>query len=921
MDKSSSLRTGKILKSTGGSGDSPDHAVPRKMGAAANGGTAESGTDKMIARIVKLFLCVLVAVTAHAMVWRKAERTVYAPEVTGRVASLSYMPGRDLPSGAKPGAVTPQQIDEDLSLLADWTHAVRTYNATRGMEALPGIAARYGLAVALGIWVETDPKSTRREIEAAITAANRYSNVRGLIVGNEALLRKEVTVDQLIALLREVRARTQLPVTTAEPWHVWLQYPKLAAEVDYISAHVLPYWEGLLPEQAVPYAEQIHERLQETFPDKKIQIAEFGWPSGGYNRGAAVTGSIEEGSIVRYFVTTARRRGIDYNLVEAFDQPWKTNEGTVGTYWGMFDANGKPKFALTGPLRSDHGGTTKLALVLGGLFCLFILALRRFTFAQGLAMALAANVAGAAVALVVSYPFDSYLSIGEGVFYGVGLVLLVPLVALALMRFAEMAQVLWGDAPMRLLRRREMAANVTPLPTRSNRFPKVSIHLPACRESPDVVNASLSSLARLDYPNFEVLVVVNNTAEERLWRPVEAHCRTLGERFRFINLPKVSGFKAGALNEALRLTAPDAEIVGIIDADYRVGPDWLADLVPNFAAPKVAMVQAPQDHDETGVSLSQRMMNAEYAGFFDIGMVQRNEDNAIITHGTMLLIRKQAMLDVGGWATDTIVEDTELGLRIFRNGGVAHYTNRRYGHGVLPDGVAAYCTQRQRWAYGAMQILRKHWKAFLPGARDLGFRQKWHFATGWLNWIADAAGVGLAVLNLVGIPLMLLDVVAFPPVALLVPVFAAYLIMACHTALLYRRRVDTTTARIVGAAISAMSLQLTIARAVFAGLIAQNLPFRRTDKGGMSKPGKLAQLAMPELLLGILLAGASLATFALNEFNVVEQDRFALLLGFQSVPFVASTVMRLTESLETSRLGSLAGDWLGALMRRPATAL
>lgn len=914
MYKSSLPRTEKILKKTNGSDDSSDQATAQKRGVAADRGTSESGTNTMVARFIKLLLCILVAVTAHALVWRKADRIAYAPEITGRVASLSYVPGRDLPSGAKPGKVTPAQIDEDFRILADWTHSVRTYNATRGMEAVPGIAARYGLAVTLGTWVETDPVSTRKEIEAAIEAAKRYPNVRALIVGNEALLRKEITVDELVALLREVRARTMLPVTTAEPWHVWLQYPKLAAEVDYISAHVLPYWEGLPPSQAVPYAEQIHERLQETFPDKKIQIAEFGWPSGGYNRGEATTGHIDEGSVIRYFVATARRRGIDYNIVEAFDQPWKTNEGTVGTYWGIFDADGKPKFELTGPLRSDHRGTMRTALILGGLFCLFILALRRFSFAQGLGMALAANVAGAALALVLHHPVKSYLTIGESVFYGFGLLLLLPLITLALMRFAEMAQVLWGDEPTRLWRRRP--PNTVPL-----RTPKVSIHLPACRESPDVVNASLNSLARLDYPNFEVLVVVNNTPEENLWRPVEAHCQALGDRFRFINLPKVSGFKAGALNEALRLSDPEAEIVGIIDADYRVRSDWLADLVPAFDDAAVAMVQAPQDHDETGVSLTQRMMNAEYAGFFDIGMVQRNEENAIITHGTMLLIRKQAMLDVGGWATDTIVEDTELGLRIFRNGGVSHYTNRRYGQGVLPDSVAAYCTQRQRWAYGAMQILRKHWRAFLPGSPDLTFRQKWHFATGWLNWIADGAGVGLAVLNLLAVPFMLFDLVAFPPVALLAPVFAAYGIMALHTALLYRRRVDTTTARIAGAAISAMSLQLTIARAVFAGLIAQNLPFRRTDKGGMSKPGKLAQLAMPELVLGVLLSAGAIAAYGLNEFNVIEQNQFATLLAFQSVPFLASTVMRLTESVEASHVGELVSGRFAALLRRPAPAL
>ncbi|MEM9682657.1 MAG: glycosyl transferase family 2, partial [Pseudomonadota bacterium] len=169
-----------------------------------------------MARLVKLFLCVLVAMTAHAILWRNAERTVYAPEVTGRVASLSYVPGRDLPSGAKPGQVSAEQVNEDLGIIADWTHGIRTYNSTRGMEAVPAIAARHGLSVTLGIWVETDPVSTRKEIEAAIKAADRYSNIRGVIVGNEALLREEIEVEDLIALLREVRARTIQPVTTVE---------------------------------------------------------------------------------------------------------------------------------------------------------------------------------------------------------------------------------------------------------------------------------------------------------------------------------------------------------------------------------------------------------------------------------------------------------------------------------------------------------------------------------------------------------------------------------------------------------------------------------------------------------------------------------------------------------------------------------
>ena len=167
--------------------------------------------------------------------------------------------------------------------------------------------------------------------------------------------------------------------------------------------------------------------------------------------------------------------------------------------------------------------------------------------------------------------------------------------------------------------------------------------------------------------------------------PVEEHCRTLGERFKFVREDNLDGFKAGALRLALDHTAPDAEIIGVLDADYVVHPDWLKDLVPLFADPKVGLIQAPQDHRDGERSVMHHAMNGEYAGFFDIGMVQRNEDNAIIVHGTMCLIRRTALAQAGGWSSDTICEDTDLGLTILELGWLAHYTNRRYGHGLLPD--------------------------------------------------------------------------------------------------------------------------------------------------------------------------------------------------------------------------------------------
>jgi cellulose synthase/poly-beta-1,6-N-acetylglucosamine synthase-like glycosyltransferase len=200
--------------------------------------------------------------------------------------------------------------------------------------------------------------------------------------------------------------------------------------------------------------------------------------------------------------------------------------------------------------------------------------------------------------------------------------------------------------------------------------PKVSIHIPACREPVDMLKATLDAVARLDYPNFECVVVVNNTPDQAQWRPIEEHCRALGDRFKFLQVEKLTGYKAGALRLALAHTAPDAEIIGSIDADYVVATDWLKELAPLFADSRVGFVQAPQDHRDGDRSLMHYAMNAEYSGFFDIGMVQRNEVNAIVMHGTMCLIRRSAVESIG-WSSDTIVEDTDLGLAILEQGWIA----------------------------------------------------------------------------------------------------------------------------------------------------------------------------------------------------------------------------------------------------------
>ena len=319
------------------------------------------------------------------------------------------------------------------------------------------------------------------------------------------------------------------------------------------------------------------------------------------------------------------------------------------------------------------------------------------------------------------------------------------------------------------------------------------------------------------------------------WQPIQDHCRALGERFKFINAEKVEGFKAGALRIAMERTAVDAEIIGIIDADYVVEPDWLKDLVPVFADPRVGLVQAPQDHRDGDRSLMHYIMNGEYAGFFDIGMVQRNEANAIIVHGTMCLIRRAAMDMAGGWAGDTICEDTDLGLAIIEHGWLTHYTNHRYGYGLLPDTYEAFKKQRHRWAYGGFQIVKKHWRRFLPGASRLTPDQRREFALGWLNWLgAESLGVLVAILNLIWVPIVAFADIAIPDKILTLPIIASFVVSLVHFVVLYRLRVPVKWGQMLGAMIAAMSVQWTVSRAVANGLITEHLAFARTSKGGLS---------------------------------------------------------------------------------------
>jgi hypothetical protein len=289
------------------------------------------------------------------------------------------------------------------------------------------------------------------------------------------------------------------------------------------------------------------------------------------------------------------------------------------------------------------------------------------------------------------------------------------------------------------------------------------------------------------------------------------------------------------------------------------------------------------------------VMNGEYAGFFDIGMVQRNEANAIIVHGTMCLIRRTALEGVGGWSSDTIVEDSDLGLTVLEHGWQVHYTNKRYGHGLLPDTYEAFKKQRDRWAYGGLQIIRKHWRRFLPGARGLTRNQKREFALGWLNWLgAESIGVLVAILNLLWLPAILVFNISVPDKVLTVPIVVAFVVSLAHFATLYRLRVAIPTSQMIGAAFAAMSVQWTVARAVGLGLWKDSLPFKRTAKGGATCRGPDFAAFWEGILAALLLIGALLVVLT-NHKEIRELNIFAGVLAIQSLPFLAAVLVAMLE--------------------------
>jgi cellulose synthase/poly-beta-1,6-N-acetylglucosamine synthase-like glycosyltransferase len=367
------------------------------------------------------------------------------------------------------------------------------------------------------------------------------------------------------------------------------------------------------------------------------------------------------------------------------------------------------------------------------------------------------------------------------------------------------------------------------------RHPFVSLHVPSYEEPPEMVIETLRALRRLEYDHYEIIAIDDNTVDESLWRPVEAWCDENGVKF--VHLEDWPGYKSGALNYALnQLTDPAAEVIGVIDSDYQIDPDFLSRCAPLFNDPVVGFIQSPQDYrDWDGASYFRRLYYS-YKYFFAVSQPSRNERDGAIFAGTMGLIRRSALTDVGGWDEWCITEDAELSMRLLRAGWSGLHVDESFGHGVMPLSFEALKGQRFRWCFGGIQILRMHWRSMLPGSRRsnrMTLGQRWAYLSGAVQWYGDLVGViffffllGGAVNIALGGGLLFRKLSAFLLAAIPLLVLLGFI----RAVALIRRGTGASWSDALGAFMIWQSTSLVVARASVQALFAKRAEFLRTPK-------------------------------------------------------------------------------------------
>jgi cellulose synthase/poly-beta-1,6-N-acetylglucosamine synthase-like glycosyltransferase len=382
----------------------------------------------------------------------------------------------------------------------------------------------------------------------------------------------------------------------------------------------------------------------------------------------------------------------------------------------------------------------------------------------------------------------------------------------------------------------------------------VSIHVPAHNEPPELLMETLQALSELRWKNYEVLVIDNNTTDESLWRPIESFCQQLGPKFRFLHIEGIKGFKAGAMNWARQFMDPRAEFIFVVDADYVVNRNAVRRALRCFTDERIGLVQFPQDYRNVGpenIGLA-----LDFKHFFAGYMNMANHLGCVPSTGTLTMLRVKALEAIGGFATEVVTEDAELGFRMNANGFRSVYVNEVVGRGLMPHDLESLKKQRWRWAFGNAQILKLNWKRILFG-RELNWRQKLGYLThltAWFNFnlVPSVSLILLAVLAAVGGLTPLQHYV----VVLSGFTLATFMVLRFGTLFYSLRHEGHSLREICLAYLTHLGLGWISSASWVKCLFDHRSPFVRTNKFLAAKVPGVVRVTLAELTLGILLCFA-----------------------------------------------------------------
>ena len=308
-----------------------------------------------------MILSSLLALTL-TQAWQRGQPVPMADATVATLPCVSYAPFHRI--GSTPlephGAVSAEQIEEDLARLKPLTNCIRTYGVAQGLDAVPAVARKLGMRVRQGAWLGRDETANRIEIDRAVTLAQDYRDVIDvLVVGNEVLLRRDLSAEQLASHLRYAKSRINIVITYADVWEFWQKNASLQTDVDWVTVHILPYWEDrpVAAKDAADHVFKIAHAMEKVFIGKPIWVGETGWPAAGRQRAGARPGVVEQTLLIRQLASRAATEAVPINFIEGFDQPWKRAlEGAMGGAWGLFAADGTRRVQLSGDVIEGSDG-------------------------------------------------------------------------------------------------------------------------------------------------------------------------------------------------------------------------------------------------------------------------------------------------------------------------------------------------------------------------------------------------------------------------------------------------------------------------------------------------------------------------------------------------------------------------------------